>query len=84
MTRTKGTAEPSVRAMSGHAALAYNLHMHIAYGDPPDIDRFIAAAKEMVHKTLALPRELQQTRTRAASTPPARSAAGSHRRRSVR
>ena len=78
------TSDPEMTSYLFEAALAYNLHMHIAYGDPPDIDRFIAAAKEMVHKTLALPRELQQTRTRAASTPPARSAAGSHRRRSVR
>src|SRR5438874_867287 len=61
------TSDPEMTSYLFEAALAYNLHMHIAYGDPPDIDRFISAAKEMVHKTLALPREMQPTRTRAAT-----------------
>jgi len=48
------TSDPEMTAYLFDAALAFNLHTHIAYGDPPDLDRFVAAAKEMVHKTLAL------------------------------
>ena len=51
------TSDPDMTAYLFDAALAYNLHMHVTYGDPPDLDRLIAAAKEMFHKTLALPGE---------------------------
>lgn len=49
------TSDPEMTAYLFDAALAFNLHTHIAFGDPPDLDRFVAAAKEMVHKALALP-----------------------------
>ena len=49
------TSDPQMTSYLFDAALAYNLHTHITYGDPPDMDRLIAAAKEMFHKTLALP-----------------------------
>lgn len=49
------TSDPEMTAYLFDAALAFNLHTHIAYNDPPDLDRFVAAAKEMIHKALALP-----------------------------
>ena len=49
------TSDPEMTAYLFEAALAFNLHTHVTFGDPPDIDRLIAAAKEMIHKTLALP-----------------------------
>jgi AcrR family transcriptional regulator len=49
------TSDPAMTAYLFDAALAFNLHTHVAFGDPPDLDRFVAAAKEMVHKALALP-----------------------------
>ena len=51
------TSDPEMTSYLFDAALAYNLHTHITYGDPPDMDRLVAAAKEMFHKTLALPAE---------------------------
>ncbi|MGH2785319.1 MAG: TetR/AcrR family transcriptional regulator [Actinomycetota bacterium] len=64
------TSDPEMTAYLFDAALAYNLHMHITYGDPPDMFRVIAAAKEMFHKTLALPAET--ARKPAARRAPAR------------
>ena len=52
------TSDPEMTSYLFDAALAYNLHTHITFGDPPDMDRLVAAAKEMFHKTLALPSEL--------------------------
>ncbi|MFY9588961.1 MAG: TetR/AcrR family transcriptional regulator [Actinomycetota bacterium] len=52
------TSDPEMTSYLFDAALAYNLHTHITFGDPPDMDRLVAAAKEMFHKTLALPAEL--------------------------
>lgn len=49
------TSDPEMTAYLFDAALAYNLHTHITFGDPPDLDRLMAAAKEMIHKALALP-----------------------------
>ena len=49
------TSDPEMTAYLFDSALAYNLHTHITYGDPPDMARVLAAAKEMFHKTLALP-----------------------------
>ena len=49
------TSDPEMTSYLFDGALALNLHMHITYGDPADLDRLIAAAKEMIHKTLALP-----------------------------
>lgn len=49
------TSDPEMTAYLFDAALAFNLHTHITYGDPPDLDRLMKAAKEMIHKTLALP-----------------------------
>ena len=51
------TSDPEMTAYLFDAALTLNLHTHITYGDPPDMDRLIAAAKEMFHKALALPAE---------------------------
>jgi len=49
------TSDPEMTAYLLDAALAYNMHTHITFGDPPDLARLIAAAKETFHKTLALP-----------------------------
>ena len=49
------TSDPEMTGYLFDAAIAYNLHTHITYGDPPDIDRLVAAAKEMFAKALALP-----------------------------
>jgi len=49
------TSDPEMTAYLFDAALAFNLHTHIAFRDPPDLDRFVAAAKEMIHKALVLP-----------------------------
>ena len=51
------TSDPEMTAYLFDAALAFNLHTHITFGDPPDLDRLMAAAKEMIHKALALPQE---------------------------
>lgn len=51
------TSDPEMTAYLFDAALTLNLHTHITYGDPPDMDRLMAAAKEMFHKALALPAE---------------------------
>jgi AcrR family transcriptional regulator len=72
------TSDPEMTAYLFDGALAVNLHMHITYGDPPDMDRLIAAAKEMAHKTLALPVEgdakvAMPPRKGARPTPAARS-----------
>lgn len=56
------TSDPEMTAYLFDAALAFNLHTHITFGDPPDLGRLVAAAKEMIHKSLALP-----------AAPPARS-----------
>lgn len=56
------TSDPEMTAYLFDAALTLNLHTHITYGDPPDMDRLIAAAKEMFHKTLALPGEVPARR----------------------
>jgi len=68
------TSDPHMTAYLMDAAVAFNLHSHITYGDPPDLDRLIASAKEMFHKALELP---------AGAKPPARRA-GSPTRRRVR
>jgi len=78
------TSDPEMTAYLFDAALAYNLHMHITYGDPPDMDRLIAAAKEMFHKTLALPDRPATPRRTPPATPPRPRRTGSHRGRSVR
>jgi AcrR family transcriptional regulator len=49
------TSDPEMTAYLFDAALAFNLHTHITFGDPPDLDRLMAAAKEMIHKALTLP-----------------------------
>lgn len=49
------TSDPVMTGYLFDAAVALNLHMHFTYGDPPDLNRLIAAAKEMIHKALALP-----------------------------
>ena len=59
------TSDPEMTAYLFDAALAFNLHTHIAFGDPPDLDRFVAAAKEMVHKALALPAGTPSTPAKA-------------------
>ncbi len=64
------TSDPEMTAYLFDAALAYNLHMHITYGDPPDMGRVIAAAKEMFHKTLALPATPPATPRRSAARRP--------------
>jgi len=77
------TSDPEMTAYLFDAALTLNLHTHITYGDPPDMDRLIAAAKEMFHKALALPAEHVPPgpRTSPAARPAAR---GSGSRRSGR
>lgn len=70
------TSDPEMTSYLLDAALAYNLHTHITFGDPPDMDRLIAAAKEMFHKTLALPGEQ--------APPPKRSSKGSRSRSATR
>jgi AcrR family transcriptional regulator len=68
------TSDPEMTAYLFDAALTLNLHTHITYGDPPDMDRLIAAAKEMFHKTLALPAEQAPPGPRTATgIPPRRS-----------
>ena len=67
------TSDPEMTAYLFDAALAYNLHMHVTYNDPPDMDRLIAAAKEMFHKALALPGERLPPRTRTKPDTPVRS-----------
>jgi AcrR family transcriptional regulator len=82
------TSDPAMTAYLMDAAIAFNLHAHITYGDPPDLDRLVAAAKEMFHKALELPAGAKPPARRAAS--PARGAgspargAGSPARRRVR
>lgn len=49
------TSDPEMTAYLFDAALAFNLHTHITFGEPPDLDRLMRAAKEMIHKSLALP-----------------------------
>ena len=71
------TSDPEMTSYLFDAALAYNLHTHITFGDPPDMDRLVAAAKEMFHKTLALPAELSPT-------PAKKPARGSRRRSTAR
>jgi AcrR family transcriptional regulator len=81
------TSDPEMTAYLFDAALSYNLHMHITYGDPPDMDRLIAAAKEMFHKTLALPNQPLPPRKKppaSAAPRPRRGPAGSHGARRVR
>jgi AcrR family transcriptional regulator len=81
------TSDPEMTAYLFDAALSYNLHMHITYGDPPDMDRLIAAAKEMFHKALALPDEPLPPRKRTAAPAVARGkprGPGSHRSPRVR
>lgn len=51
------TSDPEMTAYLFDSALAFNLHTHITFGVPPDLDRLMAAAKEMIHKALALPAE---------------------------
>jgi AcrR family transcriptional regulator len=63
------TSDPEMTAYLFDAALSYNLHTHITFGDPPDMDRLIAAAKEMFHKTLALPPAADQLRPSPANGP---------------
>jgi AcrR family transcriptional regulator len=46
------TSDPEMTGYLFDAAVAYNLHTHFTFGDPPDLDRLIAAAKEMIHKSL--------------------------------
>ncbi len=70
------TSDPEMTSYLFDAALAYNLHTHITFGDPPDMDRLVAAAKEMFHKTLALPGEQ--------ALPAKRPAKGSRRRSATR
>ena len=79
------TSDPEMTAYLFDAALSYNLHMHVTYGDPPDMDRLMAAAKEMFHKTLALPGEPPPPRkAQPAKAPSPRRGPGSHRARRVR
>lgn len=66
------SSDPEMTGYLFDAALAFNLHTHITYGDPPDLDRLMAAAKEMIHKALALPE---------GTTGPAKPKAGSSRKR---
>lgn len=64
------TSDPEMTAYLFDAALAFNLHTHITFGDPPDLDRLMRAAKEMIHKSLALPdapANPQKTRPRRGS-----------------
>jgi AcrR family transcriptional regulator len=49
------TSDPEMTAYLFDAALSFNLHTHVTFGDPPDLHRLMSAAKEMIHKTLALP-----------------------------
>lgn len=74
------TSDPEMTAYLFDAALAYNLHTHVTFGDPPDLDRLMAAAKEMIHKSLALPAPQEQAA--APARQPARR--GSHARRNPR
>jgi AcrR family transcriptional regulator len=60
------TSDPEMTGYLFDAALAFNLHTHITFGDPPDLDRLMTAAKEMIHKTLALPPEPQPAAQRPA------------------
>jgi AcrR family transcriptional regulator len=76
------TSDPEMTAYLFDAALTLNLHTHITYGDPPDMDRLIAAAKEMFHKTLALPTEHVAPGPRTADGAPTKR--GSPRSRRVR
>lgn len=62
------TSDPEMTAYLFDAALAYNLHTHITYGDPPDMHRVIAAAKEMFHKTLALPPATRSVKTSSSAS----------------
>ena len=87
------TSDPEMTAYLFDAALAYNLHTHVTYGDPADMERLLAAAKEMFHKTLALPADTpvrkpapQRAGPQAASAPVRRQrhGPGSRRGRAVR
>ncbi len=73
------TSDPEMTAYLFDAALAFNLHTHITYGDPPDLDRLMKAAKEMIHKSLALPPQTEPT-----DPPPRSTGRGSRGRRDPR
>ena len=80
------TSDPEMTAYLMDAAVALNLHTHITYGDPPDLDRLIAAAKEMFHKALELPAGSKATAAAKLSARRAGSprGSGSPRRKPVR
>jgi AcrR family transcriptional regulator len=63
------TSDPEMTAHLLDAAISETVSDHITYGEPADIDRLIAATKELVRKTLAPPADLPKGR-----------AAGGHRR----
>lgn len=74
------TTDPEMTAYLFDAALAYNLHTHVTFGDPPDLNRLMTAAKEMIHKTLALPPAAES----AAPAPRRTNGRGSRGRRTTR
>lgn len=47
------TSDPEMTAYLLDAAISETISDHIAYGEPADLDRLIAASKELVRKTLA-------------------------------
>jgi AcrR family transcriptional regulator len=48
-------SDPQMAAYLLSAAVSFTLGRAIAYGDPPDLDRLVAQAKELYHKALAPP-----------------------------
>lgn len=67
------TSDPEMTAYLLDAALSETISDHIAYGEPPDLDRLATAAKELVRKTLA-----------PIAAPAAKDARGSRRRSGAR
>lgn len=58
---TKGhihTSDPEMTAYLLNAAIGETFTNSIVYGDPPDLDRLVAQAKELFHKALAPRRRL--------------------------
>jgi AcrR family transcriptional regulator len=47
------TSDPEMTAYLVKAAISYTLAFAVTYGEPPDVDRLAAQAKEVLHKALA-------------------------------
>jgi hypothetical protein len=47
------TSDPEMTAHLLDSAISETLEDHLIYGDPPDLERLVAATKELIRKALA-------------------------------